>query len=72
MPSTNIVSINNELYNYLNDVNYGMSKPQFNHLTNIANGLINLPGTKTLSEIAKNVLSSKDKSCIYRFLSHSK
>ncbi|EPY2285909.1 hypothetical protein ACXAT6_003162, partial [Clostridium sporogenes] len=61
MPSTNIVSINNELYNYLNDVNYGMSKPQFNHLTSIANGLINLRGTKTLSEIAKSVLSSKDK-----------
>lgn len=72
MPSTNIVSINDELYNYLNDVNYGMSKPQFNHLTSIANGLINLRGTKTLSEIAKSVLSSKDKSCIYRFLSHSK
>jgi SRSO17 transposase len=72
MPSNNIVSINDELYNYLNDVNYGMSKPQFNHLTTIVNGLINLPGTKTLSEIAKCVLSSKDKSCIYRFLSNSK
>ncbi|AKA67296.1 IS701 family transposase [Clostridium scatologenes] len=72
MPSNNIVSINDELYNYLNDVNYGMSKPQFNHLTTIVNGLINLPGTKTLSKIAKCVLSSKDKSCIYRFLNHSK
>ncbi len=72
MPSTYIVSINNELYNYLNDVNYGMSKPQFNHLSNIVNGLINLPGTKTLSEIAKSVVSAKDKSCIYKFLSHSK
>ncbi|NMM61490.1 transposase [Clostridium sp. P21] len=34
--------------------------------------MINLPVTKTLSEIAKFVLSSKDKSCVYRFLSHSK
>ncbi|MGO5075322.1 hypothetical protein ACTQ4K_15555 [Clostridium sporogenes] len=67
MPSTNIVSINEELYNYLNDVNYGMSKPQFNHLTIIANRLINLPGTKTLSEIAKNLLSSKDKSLFTDF-----
>ncbi|MBC2581092.1 hypothetical protein [Clostridium sp. DJ247] len=44
-----------------------MSKPQFNHLTTIVNGLINLPGNKTLSEIAKSVLSSKDKSCIYKY-----
>lgn len=72
MPSTNIVSINDELYNYLNDVNHGMSKSQFNHLTTIANRLINLPSTETLSEIAKSVLSAKDKSCIYRFLSYSK
>ncbi|WP_294184466.1 IS701 family transposase [uncultured Clostridium sp.] len=71
MPN-NIVSINNELYNYLNDVNYGMSKPQFNHLTTIVNGLINLPGTKTLSEIAENVYSAKDKSCICKFLSSSR
>jgi len=71
MPN-NIVSINDELYNYLNDVNYGMSKPQFNHLTTIVNGLINLPGTKTLSKIPASVFSAKDKSCIYKFLSHSK
>jgi SRSO17 transposase len=71
MPN-NILSINDELYNYLNDVNYGMSKSQFNHLTTIVNGLINLPGTKTLSKIVENVYSAKDKSCIYKFLSHSK
>ncbi len=40
------ISTNNELYNYLNDVNYGISKPQFHHLTTIINGLINLDGTK--------------------------
>lgn len=42
MLSNNIVSINDELYNYSNDANYGMFKPQFNHLSNIVNGLIRL------------------------------
>ncbi|MBC2578775.1 hypothetical protein [Clostridium sp. DJ247] len=65
-------SSNDKLYNYLNDVSYGMSKPQFNHLTSIVNGLINLPSIKTLSKIAASVSSAKDKSCIYKFLSRSK
>lgn len=72
MPSNNIVSINDKLYNYLNDVNYGMFKPQFNHLANIVNGLINLPGTKSLIKISEHILSAKSSSSIYRFLSHSK
>lgn len=72
MPSNNIVSINNELYNYLNDVNYGMNKPQFHHLTTIINGLINLPGNKSLLNISEHILSAKSSSCIYRFLSRSK
>lgn len=36
--TNNIVSIDNEIYNYLNDVNYGMNKPQFQHLTSIVLG----------------------------------
>lgn len=47
-----IVSINHELYIYLNDINYGISKLQFNHLATIVNELINSPGIKTLSKIA--------------------
>lgn len=67
-----IVSINNELYNYLNDVNYGMTKPQFQHLSTIVNGLINLPGNKSLSRIAEAIMNAGDSSCIYRFLKQSK
>lgn len=66
------ISTNNELYNYLNDVNYGISKPQFHHLTTIINGLINLDGTKSLLKISEHILTAKSSSSIYRFLSHSK
>ncbi|URZ06612.1 hypothetical protein CLROS_019450 [Clostridium felsineum] len=70
--TNHIVSINDELYNYLNDVNYGMNKPQFHHITTIINGLINLDGTKSLSKISENILTAKSNSSIYRFLSRSK
>lgn len=37
--TTNILSPNKEIYNYLDNVNYGMSKPQLNHLSNLIQGL---------------------------------
>ncbi len=42
MPYTtnNSVIPNQEIYNYIEDVNYGMSKPQINHLKNLIHGLI--------------------------------
>lgn len=64
--TNNIASI------YLNDVNYGMDRAHFHHLTIIINRLITLPGTKSLSKISKHILTAKSSSCIYRFLSHSK
>lgn len=67
-----IVSTNDELYNYLNDVNYGMSKPQFHHITTIINELINLDGTKSLLKISEHIITAKSSSSIYRFLSRSK
>lgn len=48
MPSNNIVSINDELFNYLNDVNYGMSKLQFNCLTTIDKKISSFPTFTTL------------------------
>lgn len=71
MPNTsiNILNPNNEISNYIDNVNYGISRPQLNHLSNLMNGLINVPGNKSISSIAESVLSAKDRSCIYRFLS---
>ncbi|WP_138206456.1 transposase [Haloimpatiens lingqiaonensis] len=70
--TNHIVSIDDRIYNYLNDVNYGMNKPQFYHLTTIINGLTNLSGTKSLYKISENILIAKSSSSIYRFLSRSK
>src|SRR3712207_8845661 len=39
--------------------NYGMTKSQFQHLTNITNGLINLSGTKSLLKISENVVTAR-------------
>ena len=70
MPTT-IVNHNEELINFLENINYGLSKPQFNHLATIIEGNININGKVSISKIAENISEAKDKSCIYRFLSNS-
>jgi len=70
MPPT-IVNHNNELVAFLQDVNYGMSKAQFNHLVTMVEGSIQVEGKLSISKIAENITIAKDKSCIYRFLSKS-
>lgn len=67
-----ILNSSAELYNYLNDVKYGMSKLQFNHLSSIINELINIKCNKTIFKIDEGIVSAKDKSSIYKFLSRSK
>ncbi len=62
---------NNDISNYIDNVNYGISRPQLNHLSNLMNGLINVSGNKSISSIAESVLSAKDRSYIYRFLNVS-
>lgn len=73
MPYTtdNSVIPNQEIYNYIEDVNYGMSKPQINHLNNLIHGLITVHGNKSISSISKSILTARDSSCVYRFLSTS-
>lgn len=55
----------------MQDVNYGMSKTQFNHLITMMEGSIQIEGKMSISKIAENIATAKDKSCIYRFLSES-
>lgn len=70
MPTT-IIDYSKEIINFLDNVNYGMSKPQLNHLATIIEGNINLEGKISISKIAKNIVKAKDQSCICRFLSDS-
>lgn len=66
-----IIDYNKEIINFLDNVNYGMSKPQFNHLATIIEGSINIEGRISISKIAENIVKAKDQSCICRFLSDS-
>lgn len=70
MPTT-IVNYNKDIINFLEDVNYGLSKPQFNHLATMIEGIINIDSKWSISKIAEHITLSKDKSCICRFLSES-
>ncbi|HLR34675.1 MAG TPA: IS701 family transposase [Tissierellales bacterium] len=73
MPYTTNYSLNpnQDICNYIEDVNYGMSKPQTNHLNNLIHGLITVHGNKSIASISRAVLTAKDNSCIYRFLGTS-
>ena len=70
MPTT-IVNYNEEIINFLEHVNYGMNKPQFNHLATIIEGIANIGDKASISKIAENIVKAKDKSCISRLLSNS-
>ncbi|WP_129599963.1 IS701 family transposase [Anaerophilus nitritogenes] len=69
--TTNILNPSQEIYNYIEDVNYGMSKPQLDHLSNLMHGLIVVDGNKSINSVSKAILSAKDSSSIYKFLSKS-
>jgi len=58
-----------ELYNYLNDVNYGMKHSNFKHLYTFVKGLININGQISLTRVSKEIFDSKHYSTISRFLS---
>ncbi|MDU1320700.1 MAG: hypothetical protein E6931_04200 [Clostridium botulinum] len=47
------------------------SNNNFYHLSIIIAGLVDLQGSKTISKIAENIITVKDKNCIYKFLSPS-
>ncbi|MGF7058441.1 hypothetical protein [Brassicibacter mesophilus] len=49
-----------------------MSKPQLNHLSNLVCGLVAVRGNKSISSVSNAILTAKDSSSIYRFLSASK
>lgn len=70
MPNT-IIDYSKEIIKFLDNVNYGTSKPQFNHLATIIEGSINIEVKVSISKIAENIAKAKDKSCVCRFLSDS-
>lgn len=69
--TTNILKPNQEIYNYIEDVNYEMTKAQLNHLSNLIYGLIAVDSNKSISSVSKAFLLTKNSSSIYNFLSKS-
>ena len=57
MPYTNIIAKESELYSYIEEINYGIIAPQFNNLITLVNGLINVDGNKSISNVAKSTLN---------------
>jgi hypothetical protein len=49
--TTNILKPNQEIYNYIEDVNYGMTKAQLNHLSNLMYGLIVVDSNKSITSL---------------------
>ncbi|EKS4343876.1 hypothetical protein QB607_001853 [Clostridium botulinum] len=47
------------------------SNNNFYHLSSRIDGLVDLQGSKTISKIVENIITVKDKSYIYKFLSPS-
>ncbi len=69
MPITSIPN-NSEILNYINSLNLDFSKPQVNHLSNLVTGIINIDSKRNISNLSNKVLSSKDRSCVTRFLNN--
>jgi SRSO17 transposase len=59
---------NNALYEFLSEVDYGVSKNQFNNLYSLTEGLISVQGTKSIRRVSKEILSARGSSAIYRYL----
>ncbi|SES63792.1 hypothetical protein SAMN05660297_00031 [Natronincola peptidivorans] len=66
MPNT-IVGHSEEIINFLEDVNYGMNKPQFNHLATIIEGSIHVDGKVSYGKLLKTSLKLRIKAAYIDF-----
>jgi len=66
MPNT-IINYNEEIINFLEDVNYGINKPQFNYLATIIEGIINIGDNVSISKIGENIVKAKIKAVYYDY-----
>lgn len=70
MPITSIDN-NQGVLNFLNQLNLNFSKPQLNHLANLMTGIINIDSKRNISNISSKILSSRDRSCVTKFLNNA-
>lgn len=65
------LTINKELYEYLDEINYGLSTDQFTNLYSLAEGMITVKGTKSIRRISNETLTAPTCSSLYKYLSKS-
>lgn len=67
----NIIKHSEELIKYNLDLNINLSNPQTKHLLNLVTGLINIDGSKNISNLNRHFFNTTDRSNLSRFLTHS-
>lgn len=68
----NSLTINKDLYDYLNEINYGLSKNQMNNLYSLVEGIITVKGNKSIRRVSNEVITARESSSLYRYLKNSK
>lgn len=67
----NIIKHSEELIKYNLDLNINLSNPQTRHLLNLVTGVINIDGSKNISNLNRSFFYSTNRSNLSRFLTHS-
>jgi hypothetical protein len=67
----NSLPINNDLYEFLNEINYGLTAKQMNNIYSLVEGIICLKGTKSILRISKEVIAARECCSLYRYLKNS-
>ncbi|WP_321328514.1 transposase [uncultured Ilyobacter sp.] len=67
----NILTLNSDFFKYFFKLDCKWSLPQRKHLFNFVDGIINSGGKKTLSNIWRNSLNTRDRSSFNKFLLYS-
>lgn len=67
MPIANIVK-NNAVKNYINNLNFDMSKSQLRHLENPVTSIISINNKRNITNLSNKILGSKERNCTTKFL----
>lgn len=69
--STNSITVNKNIYEFLNEIDYGLSVKQKNNLYSLVEGIVVVKGTKSIRRISHEVFSAPECSSMYKYLKDS-
>lgn len=67
----NSLPITQDLYCFLDEINYGLSAKQMNNLYSLVDGLISVKGVKSVRRISNEIITARQCSSLYRYLKNS-